>query len=107
MGILPGVIKSILDTEDNYLRFERFCLDIYSETEGVELVPTSMTWDMGADGRSISTLLKGRVVLCATLEKDIDNKAKSDIKRLAQTTQTKTIVYCTSKLLSELKCKNI
>ena len=107
MGILPGVIKSILENEDNGLRFERLCLDIYSEMEGVELVPTSMTWDLAADGRSISTLLKGRVVLCATLEKDIDNKAKSDIKRLAQTTQTKTIVYCTSKPLSELKCRSI
>jgi len=67
MGILPGFIKSILDTEDNHLRFERFCLNIYSETEGVEL----------------------------------------DIKRIAQTTQSKTIVYCTSKLLSEHKCTDI
>jgi hypothetical protein len=107
MGILPGVIKSIFEAEDNHLRFERFCCDIYSEAEGVEIVPTSMTWDIGRDGRSISTLLKGRVVLCATLERDIDRKAKSDIKRLAQTTQSKTVVYCTPKSLSEYKCENI
>ena len=107
MGILPGVIKSILDTEDGHLRFERFCLDIYSETEGVELVPTSKTWDLGRDGRSISTLFKGRAALCATLEKDIDEKAKSDIKRAAQNMQSKTVIYCTSKSLSERKCNDI
>lgn len=107
MGILPGIIKSILDTEDSYLRFERFCLDIYSETEGVDLVPTSRTWDLGRDGRSISTLLEGRTALCATLERDIDDKVRWDIKRIAQTARFKAVVYCTSKLLSEQKCEDI
>lgn len=96
-----------MDTEDGHLRFEHFCLDIYSETEGVELVPTSKTWDLGRDGRSISTLFKGRTALCATLAKNIDEKAKSDIKRTAQNMQSKTVIYCTSKSLSERKCNDI
>lgn len=108
MPALPGIVKAVFDSDDSPIRFERFCLDIYREAEGVELLPTSLTRDLGRNGRTISILSReSRPVLCATLETDIDAKVKSDILRLGGTTQPRAVVYCCSKSLTEEKCAKI
>ena len=38
MAVVPGIIKGVLETDDSPIRFERFCLDIYLDAEGIELV---------------------------------------------------------------------
>jgi len=102
MPIYLGMIKSILDTEDSPIRFEKFCIDLFSEIEGVEFVSTSRSWDLGRDGRTLSVLIdKSRPYLCATLEKDIDDKVRVDIERLSTTTEVKSLIYCTSQSISE------
>ena len=88
MALLSNMVTSVLEADDSPIRFERFCLDIYFQAEGVELVPTSRTRDFGRDGRTVS--LAGtelETVLCATLDREIDRKVEADIRRLAQTTQ--------------------
>lgn len=108
MAVLPGIVAALFENDTSPIRFEHFCLDICRELLGVELVPTSRTRDLARNGRGIST--SGRelpVVLCATLEADTDRKVESDISRLAVTTRTKAVVYCSSKSLTEQKCAKV
>lgn len=106
MSLLPGVIRSLLDYEDSPLRFERFCVELCREALGSELVPTSRTWDRGRNGRAVGITHEGApaAVLCATLSTDLDSKLEADIRRLAATTQTLGIVYCTTRSLTEQAC---
>ncbi len=106
MPLLPGIVQTLFELEDNPIRFERVCLDLYKDAEGVELVPTSRTWDLGRDGRSISISKNGTLlgILCATLSIDIDGKVEADILRLAETTNTRAIIYSTSRSLTEHAC---
>jgi hypothetical protein len=108
MALTVGIISLLFKSEDSPTRFERVCLDLYREAEGVDLVGTSQTWDLGRNGRRISIghrALEG--VLCATLDRDLDEKIENDIKRLGMTTETKAIVYCTSQELSEQSCDDL
>ena len=110
MPLLPGIIKSLFETEDSSTRFENICIDLYNQAEGEQLVPTSRTWDRGRDARSASIKKQEQPiagVLCATLNAGLDSKLESDIKRLSETTQTTSIVYCSSKSLSEHECDKI
>lgn len=104
MALLPGIVKSLFSLEDNPVRFENVCIDLYREEESVSLVPTSKTWDMGRDARSIG-IKTGQAdfeaVLCATLTTGLDDKVTADIQRLAETTKTKAIVFCTSLQITE------
>lgn len=105
MSLLPGVAQALFSFENSPIRFEKVCIELYRQAEGVELVPTSRTWDRGKDARSISS--GGRaipVVLCATLSSAVDEKVEADIRRLKKTTQAKAIVYCTSRPLTEQAC---
>jgi len=91
-------------------RFEKVCIDLYQASEGVVLVPTSITWDRGRDARSISTSSKDRsheVILCATLTIDIDPKIEADLKRVHETSQPNRLVYCTTQSLTEHACDKI
>jgi hypothetical protein len=108
MSILPGIIKVVLGNENSPIRFENFCLELFNKIENIELVPTSRSWDYGRDGRSIllsNTPIKP--ILCATLREDIEEKVESDILRLRETTKTNSIIYCSSKELSEKKCNSL
>jgi len=110
MSILPGIIKSLFNFEDSPFRFEKVCIDLYRKAEGVELVPTSTSWDLGIDARTISVLFKGRelgAVLCATLSADVDEKVERDIRRVVEKITPKRIVYCSSRPLSEHRCDRI
>lgn len=110
MALLPGIVRSLFDFEISPIRFEHVCIDLYRNAEGIELVPTSRTWDRGRDARRISISTGSEAlpgVLCAALSADIDAKVEADIRRLAETTQTKAIVYCTSQSLTEHACDKI
>jgi len=110
MPLLPGIIEALFNLEVNDLRFEEFCRELYSKVGDVVLVPTSRTWDLGRDGRTISTRGgDGRLaaVLCATLSERVDQKVEADVRRLKQTTQTGRIVYCSSRAISETRCDKI
>ncbi len=110
MALLPGILEALFSNEHNDLRFEQVCLDLYRAAEGINLVPTSRSWDMGRDGRSISISGTGKAlseILCATLSTSLNEKIEKDIRRLSKTTLTKAIVYCSSRPLSEKACDDI
>jgi hypothetical protein len=104
MAILPSTVETLLSTETNPLRFERVCANLYSASEGITIVSTARTWDRGRDGRDIAPPPSGhnaRIVLSATLAAHLDDKVEHDLRRLAETTRTEQLVYCTSTSLSE------
>lgn len=110
MALLPGIVRNLLEVEDNSTRFERVCTALYRDAEGIELVSTSRTWDLGRDARAISVKKGGKAlpgVLCATLSADLDAKVRADVQRLAATTLTTSIVYCSSRALSEAACNRL
>ncbi len=105
MALLPGVIAALFENETNPVRFERVCIELYREAEGVELVPTSSTWDQGRDGRSISVRRESiSPVICVSLAADVEKKVAADIARLSQTTEADAIVFCSSRRLTEDAC---
>jgi hypothetical protein len=110
MTILHGVLTPLFELERSPTRFEKVCIDLYREAEGVTLVPTSTTWDRGRDAKSISVGAKTKshdVILCATLTVDIDQKIEADLKRVFETSQPDRLVYCTTHSLTEHACDKI
>lgn len=108
MSLLPGVIQAVLDAEDTSLKFEGFCIGLCSKVYGISIVPTSKTWDRGRDGRAVLSQLRGIVpVLCVSLRKDIEKKVEEDISRIAETTETNSVIYCSSQNITEDKIDKI
>lgn len=108
MAFLPGIVKSVLQADNSYLRFEDFCRDLFYSAEGIELAPTSITRDAGRDARAVLlSLAPTRPVLCVTTTPDIDEKVTKDMIRLMETTKSDEIIYCFSKSLTEEKCISI
>lgn len=108
--MLEVFLPTLLDLETNPLRFERLCIDLYREAEGVELVPTSRSWDQGRDARPIS--LRPRIpalqpILCVSLDAKLDEKIETDIRKVSRTTKTQAVVFCTPHSLSEHACDKI
>src|SRR2546422_2379535 len=104
MALLPGILQALFNLEDNSSRFERVCLELCSRAEGVQLVPTSRSWDRGRDARTVSPGGTGgehELVLCATLSAGIDSKVEADLSRLSETTRPQRLIYCSSQELSE------
>ena len=101
MRVSEKMIDLILCAEDNASRFEVFCCELLSETEGITYVPTSKTWDRGRDGRSVGSRPRARsILLCASLSTDITAKVRADIEKLRESAPD-AIVYCTTAKLSE------
>jgi hypothetical protein len=108
--ILETFLHTLFDIETNSLRFELVCIGLYREAEGIELVPTSRSWDRGRDGRPITLTQRipaQQPILCASLSASLDNKVESDIRRNIETTATQALVFCTTKSLSEQACDKI
>jgi hypothetical protein len=105
MEALPeGLIESILLSESSDSRFEKFCAELYERSENITLLPTSSTYDRGRDAISLSPSRGSHaVVICATLNKDIDDKVRSDLLRISGTTDPDRLIYCSSQRLTEHK----
>lgn len=101
MEILEGLVGSLLKFETSPMRFEALCIDLLSAQENATFVPTSRTWDMGRDGRRALQDDGGTHVVCVSLSETIDKKVEADIRRLEATTKPRSIVYCTSRDISE------
>ena len=87
--MIKAFFPILFNTESNPIRFAKVCIDLYSEAEGITLVPTSRSWDQGRDARSISVRQRSsliKYVMCATLNVTLDSKISEDIKRLSSTT---------------------
>ncbi len=93
----------ILEKEDTSQRFERFCVDLFTEVDGVQYVPTSASWDLGRDGRPVSLHSANAPVLCASLRPDVDTKITKDVARLVETTNPKVLRFCSTQRITEYR----
>src|SRR2546422_10299010 len=97
MALLPGILQALFNLEDNSSRFERVCLELCSRAEGVQLVPTSRSWDRGRDARTVSPGGTGgehELVLCATLSAGINSKKEADFLMFLEKTRPQKIFFC-------------
>lgn len=97
---LEAWVSSIIQDDVQSSRFERFCVDLFSIVDDEEYVPTSVSWDLGKDGRS-ARLSDDTPILCASLRGDVSSKAKSDLQRLQETSPPKKLRFCSSQKISE------
>jgi len=86
----------ILQGEESDRRFERFCVDLFSEVDALEYSTTSANYDHGKDGRYIGQRLgQGRAFICSSLQKTkLLDKAGSDFDKLLQHTTVARVRFC-------------
>jgi len=102
--MIPGVAETIIQTETNPVRFEKFCMETCELQERITLVPTSVTYDRGRDARSLAPARGSHAaVLCCSLNKDFDEKIAADIRRLTATSDPDRLIYCSSQKITENK----
>jgi hypothetical protein len=100
--MVEGFVQAIIAAETNYIRFEKFCADVMTKEEGVTFVPTSVTYDQGRDARALgSSRGTHRAIICATLNQNIDDKIRQDLRTAAKTTAPDRLIYCCSQPLTE------
>ncbi|MDX2154023.1 MAG: hypothetical protein SFV54_25005 [Bryobacteraceae bacterium] len=101
--MLDGFSSVIIEGETNYLRFERFCHALCERIENRDFVPTSQSWDLGRDARPAGGRHAGShaAVICATLNREVDEKVRNDLRRVAATSSPDRLIYCCSQQLSE------
>jgi hypothetical protein len=99
----------ILEHESSPLRFENFCVDLFSELDQTPYVTTSRSYDMGRDGRGAAARLGGTPpFICCGTEADTVAKAEGDLDRLMQSVQPANLVFCfTDPSFSEYKAVQI
>src|SRR5579864_1966333 len=101
--------EAIIKGEINDSRLEKFCRALLQRSEGISLVSTSASYDLGRDGVSIRRSVKGThaEVLCCTIDKNIEDKVLRDATRLAATTAPEHVYYCCSLPLTEHKINEL
>jgi hypothetical protein len=100
--MLPNVADPVIQGETNPSRFEKFCVRLLERSEGTTLLPTSVTHDRGRDAVSIAPSRGSHAtVLCVTLNRDIDEKVRGDLRRVSDTSTPDRLIYCSSQKLTE------
>lgn len=97
--MIPNVAEIILESERSPIRFENFCIELLTQVEGIQFVPTSTNYDRSRDGRAASPT---RAFLGATTEKErkLDAKVRQDSTGLAKSNPHR-VAYCISTKLTE------
>ncbi|MCW5976486.1 MAG: hypothetical protein KIT09_00340 [Bryobacteraceae bacterium] len=108
MTMVAGFSEIIIADEKNYIRFEKFCLNLCERLESMPFVPTSLSWDQGRDGVSVGPARGSHAaVVCATLNDGLDAKVLLDLSRIKATTDPDRLVYCSSQDISEKRLDRI
>ncbi len=98
-----GLIRRILECESSSIRFEDLCIELFSESEGMQYVRTSTTWDLGKDGRLASPQSddESGYFICCSLQSDIEAKAIQDLNRILENHTPTRLLVCSNQSLSE------
>jgi hypothetical protein len=96
-----NVARAVIVGDTESLRFEAFANDIVSEIEGGRVVlSTSLTYDRGRDGKTVGP--GARVYVCSSLNDSPDEKAISDVEKIANSKiQVDRLYFCSSQKLTE------
>jgi DNA-binding PadR family transcriptional regulator len=77
------IVRQILQDAGNDWDFELFCTRHYTDIEGINYLPTSRSYDLGADGRVVRKRSQGESFIIASMQKeDIERKAMRDLHKL-------------------------
>ncbi len=97
-----NMAEVILTQTDNPIRFEKFCIDLFSEVDVVRYVPTSVSWDLGRDARGVELGdVEDTPFIACSLRADVPDKALADLERLLESGPVTTLRLCSSQLVSE------
>ena len=102
--IPPNVVLNILRGERSPIRFEEFCCDLFTKVDGVDYLPTSRSYDLGRNGRSLPSGESGEVgfICCATgVEENFEDKAKGDLQKILKFAHPASIYFCSTQEKSE------
>lgn len=100
--VSAGEIKALVDSEENFLRFEDLCNRLVSIIEGRPVLGTALGGDLGADGRAIQLdVLSGDLVVASSVRKDVVDKMAEDARRIRDTHTGGTVYFCSSRSLGE------
>jgi hypothetical protein len=106
--MLPDrVVRKILGNEQSPVRFEQFCCELLTDEEGYTFMPTSRSYDLARDGRTLPDAAGNPGFLCCSTEDDIDDKAETDVTRLLKFAKPRSIYFCSTRDKSELKVNRI
>ena len=104
MDLTNSLIETLLESESNDSRFERFCCDLLSQQTGQLILPSSRGRDLGRDGRSSQRGDVVESVVAATVrETRVPAKHRSDLERLQSTTRFGAVYFVSSSSLSEME----
>lgn len=97
-----GEARTIIENEENTLRFEEFCNRIVSRMIGRPVLGTAPARDLGVDGRAVQLdALSGELLVAASTRKDALAKMAEDAARLRETHPQGATFFCTSMRLTE------
>jgi len=100
------VIREVLQYETSSHRFEEYATALLSAVEGVPVVATSRSWDLGRDGRDARG--SGIFVACSLDEKIAKgSKVAHDLGRLQEWAKPKKVYVCSSQPISELQVEKL
>lgn len=100
--LTEGMVRQILLAETSALRFEAFCIELYSALDSRTYVGTSLTYDQGRDARAASAAdAASRPAICVSLRKDALDKSREDAKSLFAHAAPRLVRFCSSQMLTE------
>src|SRR5262245_18764573 len=92
----------ILSANMDPIRFESFCVDLFTELDSLYYVPTSLSWDLGRDGRPIAMIAREDTpFICCSLRADVPEKIVEDLERLQENAEVTALRFCSSQKVSE------
>ena len=92
----------ILSAELYPTRLENVCIDLFTEIDGEDYLPTSASYDLGRDGRSRS----GAFIACGTSDNAM-GKATSDVDRILENARVSHLHFCSIQRISEQEIERI
>lgn len=97
-----GEARTVIESDENTLRFEDFCNQIISLMSGRTVTRTARVADLGVDGRAVQLdALPSDLIVAASLRKDAAAKMGEDASRIRETQSGGDVCFCTNAHLSE------
>lgn len=103
-----SMARLLVGHDESPLRFESFCVDLFSEVDGVTFVPTPRSHYQGLDGRLASTPAAGPThVICCSLQRTVLAKAKKEFESRIAHARPRVVRFCFNSDVSQATADKI
>jgi len=96
-----NAVLDIISRDQSPSRFEDFCCDLLSIAEQRDYLPTSRSWDLGRDARTVPTAEGHVAFACCSTTGRFEPKARDDLARALKFATPHSIRFCSSQPLTE------